>query len=65
MIGLSRVGWLTTGAVLGAYATVKARRAAYRLSAPGIADQAAAARVGWTELRDDVLHANAKRYMGV
>ena len=51
---ISRVVWLATGAAAGAYATVKARRAAYRLSAPGIADQAAAAKTGWREFKDEV-----------
>lgn len=51
---MSRVVWLATGAVAGAYATVKARRAAYRLSVPGLIDQAAALGVGWRELRDEI-----------
>ena len=41
---------------VGVYATAKARRAAYRLSMPGLIDQAAAAGLGWRafagELRD-------------
>ncbi|WP_229051160.1 DUF6167 family protein [Aeromicrobium sp. Leaf350] len=46
-----RVVWFVAGTAAGVYASVKARRAAYRLSVPGIADQAAALGVGWRELR--------------
>jgi hypothetical protein len=51
---ISRVVWLAAGAAAGAWATVKGRRAAYRLSAPGLADQAAAAGVGWREFRAEM-----------
>lgn len=56
---ISRVVWLATGAAAGAYATVKARRAAYRLSAPGLVDQAAALKTGWQEFRDEVAEGRA------
>ncbi|WP_293786970.1 DUF6167 family protein [uncultured Aeromicrobium sp.] len=38
----SRVLWFVAGTAAGVYASVKARRAAYRLSMPGLADQASA-----------------------
>ena len=48
--------WFVAGTAVGVYATAKARRAAYRLSMPGLIDQAAAAGLGWRafagELRD-------------
>lgn len=44
-----RVTWFVAGAAAGLYASVKARRAAYRLSAPGLVDQAAALGVGVRE----------------
>lgn len=37
-----RVVWFVAGSVAGVYASVKARRAAYRMSMPGLIDQAAA-----------------------
>ncbi|VXB40753.1 DUF6167 family protein [Aeromicrobium sp. 9AM] len=52
----SRVVWFAAGSAAGLYASVKARRAAYRLSTPGLVDQAAALGLGWrafsSELRD-------------
>lgn len=52
----SRLVFFVAGSVAGVYATAKARRAAYRLSAPGLVDQAAALGLGWrafeSELRD-------------
>lgn len=51
-----RTVWFVAGTAVGVYATAKARRAAYRLSMPGLIDQAAAAGLGWRvfagELRD-------------
>ena len=48
--------WFAAGSAAGLYAAVKARRAAYRLSTPGLVDQAAALGLGWrafsSELRD-------------
>lgn len=49
-----RVVWLAAGAAAGMYATAKARRAAHRLSVPGLVDQAAALGVGWRELRSEI-----------
>ena len=52
----SRAIWFVAGSAAGLYASVKARRAAYRLSTPGLVDQAAALGLGWrafsSELRD-------------
>ena len=51
-----RTLWFVAGTAAGVYAATKARRAAYRLSMPGLVDQAAAAGLGWRavagELRD-------------
>ncbi len=52
---ISRVAWLAAGAAAGAYATIKGRRAAYRLSPPGVVDQVAAAGVGWREFRAEMI----------
>jgi hypothetical protein len=56
MIGrpVIRTAWFAAGAAAGVYGTVKARRAAYRLSAPGIIDQAAALGVGWRAFSADL-----------
>jgi hypothetical protein len=51
MIG--RTAWFAVGAA-GVYGSVKARRAAYRLSGPGIIDQAAALGVGWRAFSADL-----------
>ncbi|AXT85332.1 hypothetical protein C6I20_09125 [Aeromicrobium sp. A1-2] len=52
----SRIVWFVAGSAAGVYATAKARRAAYRLSVPGLVDQAAALGSGWrafsAEVRD-------------
>jgi hypothetical protein len=52
----SRIVWFVAGSATGVYTAVKARRAAYRLSTPGIVDQAGALGLGWrtftSELRD-------------
>jgi hypothetical protein len=52
----SRIVWFVAGSAAGVYASVKARRAAYRVSAPGLVDQAAALGLGWrafgSEMRD-------------
>ena len=52
----SRVVWFVAGSAAGLYAAVKARRAANRLTTPGLVDQAAALGLGWpavsSELRD-------------
>lgn len=42
----ARVLTFVAGGLAGAYASVKARRAAYRLSVPGLADQAGALATG-------------------
>lgn len=51
-----RLLWFVAGSAAGVYAAAKAKRAAYRLSMPGLADQAAALGIGWrsfsAELRE-------------
>lgn len=51
-----RVLWFVAGTAAGVYASAKARRAAYRLSMPGLIDQAGALGSGWrafnAELRE-------------
>jgi hypothetical protein len=42
-----RLVWFVAGTAAGMYSAAKARRAAYRLSAAGLADQAAAAGKAW------------------
>ena len=49
-----RALWFAVGSAAGAYATVKARRAAYRLSVPGLVDQAAALGLGWRAFSSEV-----------
>jgi hypothetical protein len=51
---MGRALWFAAGAAAGVYGSVKARRAAYRLSGPGIIDQAAALGVGWRAFSADV-----------
>ncbi len=52
----ARIVWFVAGSAAGVYAAAKGRRAAYRLSMPGLVDQTAAAGLGWrafrAELRD-------------
>jgi len=51
---ISRIAVFAAGVAAGAYGTVKARRAAYRLSVPGLVDQASALGLGWRELRGEI-----------
>ena len=51
---IDRAVWFAAGAAAGVYGTVKARRAAYRLSGPGMIDQAAAMGVGWRAFSADL-----------
>lgn len=44
-----RLMWFAAGSVAGLYASIKAKRAAYRLSPSGLVDQASALGVGWRE----------------
>jgi len=52
----ARIVWFVAGSAAGVYVAAKAKRAAYRLSMPGLVDQAAALGLGWrafsAELRD-------------
>lgn len=50
----SRLVWFVAGSAAGVYTAAKARRAAYRLSAPGVVDQAAALGLGWRELSAEI-----------
>lgn len=51
-----RIAWFVAGSAAGVYVAAKAKRAAYRLSMPGLVDQSAALGLGWrafrAELRD-------------
>jgi len=51
---MGRALWFAAGAAAGVYGAAKARRAAYRLSGPGIIDQAAALGVGWRAFSADL-----------
>ena len=51
---MGRAAWFVAGAAAGVYGSVKARRAAYRMSGPGIIDQAAALGVGWRAFNADL-----------
>jgi hypothetical protein len=51
---MGRATWFALGAAAGVYGSVKARRAAYRLSTPGIVDQAAALGIGWRAFSADL-----------
>ncbi|NRQ50567.1 DUF6167 family protein [Aeromicrobium stalagmiti] len=50
----SRLVWFVAGSAAGVYGAAKARRAAYRLSAPGVVDQAAALGLGWRAFSAEV-----------
>jgi hypothetical protein len=49
-----RLLWFVAGSAAGVYASVKARRAAYRMSMPGLIDQAAALGTGVRAFTDEV-----------
>jgi hypothetical protein len=49
-----RTVWFVAGTAAGVYATTKARRAVYRLSMPGLVDQAAALGLGWRAFADEL-----------
>ena len=49
-----RLIWFVAGSAAGVYASVKARRAAYRMSMPGLIDQAAALGTGVRAFADEV-----------
>ena len=49
-----RALWFAIGAGAGLYTTIRARRMAYRLTPPGIADQLAAVGVGVHAFTDEV-----------
>lgn len=49
-----RIVWFVAGSAAGVYGAAKARRAAYRLSTPGLVDQAAAFGLGWREFSSEL-----------
>ena len=49
-----RAVWFVAGSAVGVYASAKARRAAYRVSMPGLIDQAAALGTRWRAFADEV-----------
>ncbi len=53
--------WFAVGLGAGLYGSLKARRLAYRVSPAGLADQAAALRLGARTLADDVAAATRER----
>lgn len=56
-----RVVWFVAGTAAGVYASVKARRAAYRASMPGLVDQASALGEGWRAFASEVREGMADR----
>lgn len=48
--------WFAAGSVAGLYASLKAKRAAYRLSPSGMVDQASALGVGWRAFSSELQH---------
>lgn len=56
-----RIAWFAAGAATGVWAVVKARRTAYRLSPPGLIDQAGALGVGVRAFADEVREGMAAR----
>ena len=49
-----RLVWFAAGSAAGLYASVKAKRAAYRLTPSGLVDQASALGVGWRAFSAEV-----------
>ena len=59
----TRIVWFVAGTAAGVYASVKARRAAYRVSMPGLIDQAAALGSGARAFRAELANGmNAKEH---
>lgn len=56
-----RVVWFAAGAAAGVWTVVKARRTAYRLSPPGLIDQAGAVGVGVRAFADEMREGMAAR----
>lgn len=57
----SRVAWFAAGSLVTLYASVKAKRAAYRLTPAGLVDQASALGVGWRAFNAEVHHGMTDR----
>ena len=51
-----RILWFAAGTAAGLYASIKAKRAAYRLTPSGLVDQASALGVGWREFSAEMQH---------
>ncbi len=51
----SKIFWFVAGTAAGVYASVKAKRAAYRVSMPGLIDQASALGVGARAFKAELL----------
>lgn len=56
-----RALWFAIGASAGLYTSIRARRVAYRLTPPGVADQLAAVGVGMRAFGDEVRVGMAER----
>lgn len=56
-----RLVWFAAGAATGVWAVAKARRTAYRLSPPGLIDQAGALGVGFRAFADEMREGMAAR----
>ena len=57
----ARIVWFVAGSAAGVYASAKARRAAYRVSMPGLIDQAAALGSGLRAFNAEVRDGMAAR----
>lgn len=53
--------WFAAGSVAGLYASLKAKRAAYRISPSGLVDQASALGVGWRAFSSELQHGMTAR----
>lgn len=49
-----RMAWFVAGTAAGVYGAIKARRAVYRLSMPGLIDQASALGSAWQYFRSEM-----------
>ncbi len=56
-----RLMWFAAGSAATLYASVKAKRAAYRLSPAGLVDQASAFGVGWRAFNSEMHHGMTAR----
>lgn len=56
-----RLLWFAAGSVASLYVSVKAKRAAYRLTPSGLVDQASALGVGWRAFSAEMHHGMTAR----